>query len=127
MYANGNAARIRVNRYVVAGIFVGLIVASSFAILTVHPDRFTFVSLTPNTLGGNNPAASGRDRSRNLRRLAALSGIAGSLLTRYGWMRAGHASARDWRLPLGIPEDSQVQERMMSKPTVHQVKSAPQR
>jgi len=61
MYANGNAARIRVNRYVVAGIFVGLIVASSFAFLTVHPDRFTFVSLTPNTLGGNNPAASGRD------------------------------------------------------------------
>ena len=61
MYANGNAARIRVNRALVAGIFVGLIVAASFAFLTVHPDRFTFVSLTPNTLGGNNPAASGRD------------------------------------------------------------------
>jgi len=29
----------------------------------------------------------------------------GSLLTRYGWMQAGHASARDWRLPLEIPED----------------------
>src|SRR5437667_12273308 len=61
MYANGNAARIRVNRYVVAGIFVGLIVASSFAFLTVHQDRFTFASLAPKTLGGNDPAASGRD------------------------------------------------------------------
>src|SRR5439155_26386794 len=61
MDANGNAARIRVNRYMVAGIFVGLIIAASFACLTVHPDRFTFASLAPKTLGGNNPAASGRD------------------------------------------------------------------
>src|SRR5437773_10085406 len=61
MDANGNAARIRVNRYMVAGIFVGLIVAASFAFLTAHQDRFTFASLAPKTLGGNNPAASGRD------------------------------------------------------------------
>ncbi|TMA07802.1 MAG: hypothetical protein E6J94_03835, partial [Methanobacteriota archaeon] len=44
-----------------AGIFVGLIIAASFAFLTAHQDRLTFSSLTPNTLGGNNPAASGRD------------------------------------------------------------------
>lgn len=45
-------------------------------------------------------AISGKHRSRILRRTAAISGVAGSLLTRYGWVRAGHASARDWRLPL---------------------------
>lgn len=41
-------------------------------------------------------------KNPQLRRAAALCGVAGSLLTRYGWMRAGHASARDWRLPLEI-------------------------
>lgn len=49
-------------------------------------------------------AISGKKQSRRLRKLAALSGVAGSLLTRYGWVRAGHASARDWRIPLEIPE-----------------------
>lgn len=44
------------------------------------------------------------DRSRRLRKWAAIAGIAGSLLTRYGWMEAGKASARDWRLPLEIGE-----------------------
>lgn len=39
-------------------------------------------------------AARGRKRSRQIRRWAAYSGIAGSLLTRYGWMQAGAASAR---------------------------------
>jgi hypothetical protein len=43
-------------------------------------------------------------RSRQLRRAAAWSSIAGSLATRIGWVRAGHASAKDWRLPLGLPE-----------------------
>lgn len=37
-----------------------------------------------------------------LRRVAAWSGIAGSLLTRYGWVHAGAASAKDWRLPLEV-------------------------
>ena len=37
-----------------------------------------------------------------LRRLAACSGIAGSLFTRYGWVEAGKSSARDWRLALEI-------------------------
>ncbi len=39
-------------------------------------------------------------RSRSLRRAAAWSGVAGSLLTRIGWLAAGRASASDWRIPL---------------------------
>ncbi len=42
----------------------------------------------------------GQRRSYSLRRWAAWSAIAGSLLTRVGWIQAGHASARDWKLPL---------------------------
>lgn len=49
---------------------------------------------------------SGQKRSQNFRRAAAACGIAGSLLTRYGWVRAGHSSARDWRLPLAIAGES---------------------
>jgi len=44
-----------------------------------------------------------RDKKR-LRQLAAVSGIAGSLLMRYGWVRAGIVSSRDWKIPLGIDE-----------------------
>ena len=43
-----------------------------------------------------------------LRRLAACSGIAGSLFTRYGWVEAGKASARDWRLALEIEAPMQA-------------------
>lgn len=42
--------------------------------------------------------------SAALRKWAALSGIAGSLLTRIAWVYAGHVSARDWRQPLEIKE-----------------------
>jgi formate-dependent nitrite reductase membrane component NrfD len=42
---------------------------------------------------------------RTIRRAAAISGIAGSLLTRYGWVKAGRVSARDWRLPLEIEDN----------------------
>jgi formate-dependent nitrite reductase membrane component NrfD len=42
---------------------------------------------------------------RKLRRLAALTGIAGSLLMRYAWLHAGSRSSRDWKIPLGIEED----------------------
>ena len=42
---------------------------------------------------------------RRLRKAAAVSGIAGSLLMRYGWVMAGSDSSRDWATPLGI-EDS---------------------
>jgi hypothetical protein len=41
--------------------------------------------------------------SRRYRRWAALSAVAGSLITRIAWITAGHISARDWREPLGIP------------------------
>jgi hypothetical protein len=47
-------------------------------------------------------------RRLTLRRLAACSGIAGSLFTRYGWVQAGKASARDWRLQLEIEEPKPV-------------------
>ena len=41
-------------------------------------------------------------KSKRLRRLAALSGIAGSLFMRYGWLYAGRVSSRDWKTPLQI-------------------------
>jgi formate-dependent nitrite reductase membrane component NrfD len=41
-------------------------------------------------------------RSKNLVRAASAASLAGSLLTRIGWIRAGHSSARDYRLPLQI-------------------------
>lgn len=62
--------------------------------------------------------------NRTTRKWAAICGIAGSLLTRYGWVRAGHSSAQDWRLPLQIPEGSAVIKDMQSKPKVPQVKTA---
>lgn len=45
---------------------------------------------------------SGSPRSGNLRKAAAISAVAGSLLTRIAWVHAGHVSARDWKLPLEI-------------------------
>jgi hypothetical protein len=51
-------------------------------------------------------------KNPRLRRAAAMCGIAGSLLTRYGWMRAGHASARDWRLPLEIETRTPLADKM---------------
>jgi len=56
-------------------------------------------------------------RSPRLRRAAAISGIAGSLLTRYGWVSAGHASARDWKLPLEIPETETAAPKPMGEET----------
>ena len=47
--------------------------------------------------------AAGKDRSDSLRRWASISAIAGSLLTRIAWVRAGHVSAQDWREPLAMP------------------------
>ena len=43
-----------------------------------------------------------KKRSQSLRRMAAVSSIAGSLITRIAWIHAGHVSTRDWRLPLEI-------------------------
>ncbi len=45
--------------------------------------------------------------NRNLRRAASWSSIAGSLLTRVGWIRAGHSSAKDHRIPLKLAENVQ--------------------
>lgn len=42
----------------------------------------------------------GKQKSNSLRRWAAWSAIAGSVLTRFAWVHAGHLSARDWKLPL---------------------------
>jgi hypothetical protein len=47
-------------------------------------------------------AFAGDRRSKQLTRIAAAATLTGSLLTRVGWVRAGHASARDYRLPLQI-------------------------
>ncbi len=47
-------------------------------------------------------ALSGSERSRSLRKLASASSIAGSLITRFAWVQAGHASAKNYRLPLEI-------------------------
>lgn len=43
-----------------------------------------------------------KKRSTSLRRWAAASAIAGSLITRIAWIYAGHVSARNWKLPLEI-------------------------
>jgi hypothetical protein len=40
------------------------------------------------------------------RRAASWSSLAGSLLTRYGWVSAGHASAKDHRIPLMLEESA---------------------
>ena len=47
-------------------------------------------------------------KKRCLRQAAAISGIIGSLCLRYGWVAAGTASARDWKIPLNIPESQQL-------------------
>ncbi len=56
------------------------------------------IPLALRTLGWGSP---------RMRRMASYSGILGSVLTRYAWMYAGRASARDWRLPLEV-EDRQT-------------------
>ena len=69
-----------------------------------------FVTRTGGLLSGPLPIAlrlislfSGSENRRNLRKVAAASAVAGSLLTRIAWIYAGHVSAKDWRIPLGIP------------------------
>ena len=48
--------------------------------------------------------AGGKRFSDALRKYAAISAVAGSLLTRIAWIYAGHVSARDWREPLETEE-----------------------
>jgi hypothetical protein len=52
-------------------------------------------------------AFTGEKRGRSLRRWAGMASIAGSLLTRFGWIEAGRASAQDWRQPLQIPPEAE--------------------
>lgn len=40
--------------------------------------------------------------NKSLRKTAAMSAVAGSLLTRIAWIYAGHVSAKDWKIPLGL-------------------------
>ena len=49
-------------------------------------------------------------KDRRLRQVAAVSGIVGSLLMRYGWLAAGTASSRDWQIPLGIGDSRRRME-----------------
>ena len=51
-------------------------------------------------------AAAFTGNPRGLRTAAAWSSIVGSLCTRFGWVSAGHESARDWRIPLGLSEQA---------------------
>jgi Polysulphide reductase, NrfD len=60
--------------------------------------------------------------SRRLRRFAAWSSIVGSILTRVGWIYAGHMSARDWRIPLQIEPTPSTPE-LESKPDVPQMQA----
>jgi hypothetical protein len=55
-------------------------------------------------------------KNRRLRQIAAASGIAGSLLMRYGWMRAGTESAGDWKIPLEVGESGKDTRLMPSSP-----------
>jgi hypothetical protein len=66
-----------------------------------------WITRTGGVLSGPVPAAlraislfGGEKRASSLRRWAAWSSILGSLITRIAWIRAGHVSAQDWRLPL---------------------------
>lgn len=46
---------------------------------------------------------------KNLRRTAAYLSLAGSLLTRFGWIHAGRASAKDHRIALELPKSATEQ------------------
>jgi hypothetical protein len=66
-------------------------------------------------------AFSGEKRSRDLRRYAAIASLTGSYLTRLGWVRAGHASARDYRIPLQIAPGQNTREEPLEPgfPIIH--------
>jgi len=61
--------------------------------------------------------------SPRLRQVAAVSGIAGSILTRYGWMAAGHESAKDWKLPLEIPDTETAATKPLTETVVEKISS----
>ncbi len=54
-------------------------------------------------------------RSKKLRKAAAISSIAGSVVTRFAWVQAGKASAGDPRIPLELPAHAAIPERKPRK------------
>jgi len=55
---------------------------------------------------------TGKETSRKLRRAASICSILGSLTTRFAWIQAGHASAKDYRLPLQLaPEQRDLPDK----------------
>lgn len=68
-----------------------------------------WITRTGGALSGPVPALlrtlslfANKRRAGRFRNIAAWSAIIGSLITRIAWVRAGHVSARDWRLPLEL-------------------------
>jgi hypothetical protein len=55
-----------------------------------------------------------KKNSSSLRRMAAWSSIAGSLITRFAWVHAGHVSARNWKLPLEIEDTGPTPPKLSS-------------
>jgi polysulfide reductase-like protein len=55
-----------------------------------------------------------KKNSASLRRAAAWSAIAGSLITRFAWVHAGHVSARNWKLPLEIEDPGPTPPKLSS-------------
>jgi hypothetical protein len=55
-----------------------------------------------------------KKNSASLRRAAAWSAIAGSLITRFAWVHAGHVSARNWKLPLEIEDTGPTPPKLSS-------------
>ena len=68
-------------------------------------------------------ALAGERRSKQLTRAAAAATLAGSFFTRVGWVRAGHASAKDYRLPLQIaPGEASSNQRTLGMRTEREVR-----
>jgi len=57
----------------------------------------------------------GQERRRKLRKAAALSSVAGSVITRFAWTQAGKASAEDPKIPLELPTRTALPEHMKRK------------
>jgi Polysulphide reductase, NrfD len=54
--------------------------------------------------------ASEDERKTQFRKMAAASAVAGSLVTRFAWTQAGHASAADPKIPLELPDRTALAE-----------------
>jgi protein NrfD len=95
------------------------------ALSPIKSGRVGWISRAGGFLSGPLPLAlrllagnSGTGRSRNLRRAAAVSAIAGSMLTRYAWVQAGRASALDPALPMQLRPEPVPQRAEAQQPTL---------